>query len=41
MSCKPGESAVRAEGKSMPTGHFLPEQLSQQLVEEVATFLGS
>jgi haloacetate dehalogenase len=35
------ERAVRAEGKSMPTGHFLPEQLPQQLTEEVTTFLGS
>jgi haloacetate dehalogenase len=33
------ERAVRAQGKSMPTGHFLPEQLPQQLTEGVTTFL--
>ena len=33
------ERAVWAEGKAMPTGHFLPEQMPQELTRELTTFL--
>ena len=33
------ERAVQAEGKAMPTGHFLPEQMPQELTQEIARFL--
>jgi len=33
------ERAVRAQGKAMPTGHFLPEQMPQELLQEITTFL--
>ncbi len=31
--------AVRAQGRAMPTGHFLPEQMPHELVQEITTFL--
>jgi len=33
------ERAVLAKGKVMPTGHFLPEQMPQELTREITTFL--
>jgi haloacetate dehalogenase len=33
------DRAVEAHGKAMPTGHFLPEQMPQELAQEVAAFL--
>ncbi len=33
------ERAVQAQGRSMPTGHFLPEQMPRELTQEIATFL--
>lgn len=33
------ECAVQAQGKAMPTGHFLPEQMPQELLREITTFL--
>ena len=33
------ERAVQARGKAMPTGHFLPEQMPQELLQEIMTFL--
>jgi haloacetate dehalogenase len=33
------ERAATAQGKAMPTGHFLPEQMPQELVQEITTFL--
>jgi len=33
------ERAVQARGKAMPTGHFLPEQMPEELTQEVTTFL--
>jgi haloacetate dehalogenase len=33
------ERAVQAKGKSLPTGHFLPEQMPEQLTRELMTFL--
>jgi len=33
------ERAVQAEGKAMPTGHFLPEQMPHELLHEITTFL--
>jgi haloacetate dehalogenase len=35
------ERAVQAEGKVMPTGHFLPEQMPEELTQEIRTFLGA
>jgi haloacetate dehalogenase len=32
------ERAVHAQGKAMPTGHFLPEQMPQELLQEITTF---
>ena len=31
--------AVQAQGRAMPTGHFLPEQLPEELTQELSTFL--
>jgi haloacetate dehalogenase len=33
------ERAAQVEGKAMPTGHFLPEQMPQQLTQEILAFL--
>ncbi len=33
------ERAAAVEGKPMPTGHFLPEQMPQELTQEIARFL--
>lgn len=33
------DRAVQAQGKSMPTGHFLPEQMPLELTQELKTFL--
>jgi haloacetate dehalogenase len=33
------ERSVQAEGHAMPTGHFLPEQMPQELTREIQTFL--
>jgi haloacetate dehalogenase len=33
------DCAVQAQGKSMPTGHFLPEQMPQETAREITTFL--
>jgi haloacetate dehalogenase len=33
------DGAYKAEGKAMPTGHFLPEQMPEQLTQELARFL--
>jgi haloacetate dehalogenase len=33
------DRAVRAEGKAMPTGHFLPEQMPEDLTQELKAFL--
>ena len=33
------DRAVQAQGKSMPTGHFLPEQMPVELTQELQTFL--
>jgi haloacetate dehalogenase len=33
------EHAVQARGKAMPTGHFLPEQMPEELTQEITTFL--
>jgi haloacetate dehalogenase len=33
------DRAVQARGKSMPTGHFLPEQMPEELTEAITTFL--
>ena len=33
------DRSVRAEGKAMPTGHFLPEQMPEELTQELKTFL--
>ena len=35
------DRAVQAEGKAMPTGHFLPEQMPAELTQELKTFLRS
>jgi haloacetate dehalogenase len=35
------DRAVRAEGKAMPTGHFLPEQMPGELTQELKAFLRS
>ena len=31
--------AIQARGKAMPTGHFLPEQMPEELTQEITTFL--
>src|SRR5882672_8660153 len=33
------DRAVQAQGKAMPTGHFLPEQMPEELTQELKTFL--
>ena len=33
------ERAIQARGKAMPTGHFLPEQMPEELIQEITTFL--
>jgi haloacetate dehalogenase len=33
------DRAVQAKGHAMPTGHFLPEQMPQELTQELQTFL--
>lgn len=33
------ERAVQAQGKPIPTGHFLPEQMPEELAQELRTFL--
>ena len=33
------DRSVQAQGKSMPTGHFLPEQMPQELTQELQLFL--
>jgi haloacetate dehalogenase len=33
------DRAVSAEGKAMPTGHFLPEQMPSELLAELTRFL--
>jgi len=33
------ERALQAQGRAMPTGHFLPEQMPEELVQEITTFL--
>ena len=35
------ERAIRAEGKAMSTGHFLPEQMPQELMQEITTFMSA
>jgi haloacetate dehalogenase len=35
------DRAVRADGKAMPTGHFLPEQMPEELTQELKAFLRS
>src|SRR5579863_8035112 len=35
------DRAVQAQGKSMPTGHFLPEQMPEELTQELQAFLRS
>jgi haloacetate dehalogenase len=35
------EVAVQAQGKALPTGHFLPEQMPEELTQELKTFLRS
>ena len=33
------DRAVQAQGKAMPTGHFLPEQMPEELTQELRAFL--
>jgi haloacetate dehalogenase len=33
------ERSVQAQGRVMPTGHFLPEQMPEELTQELRTFL--
>ena len=35
------DRAVQAQGKAMPTGHFLPEQMPEELTQELKAFLRS
>ncbi len=35
------DRAVQAHGKAMPTGHFLPEQMPEELTQELKAFLQS
>jgi haloacetate dehalogenase len=35
------DRAVEAQGKAMPTGHFLPEQMPEELTRELKAFLRS
>jgi len=34
-------AAVQAQGSVMPTGHFLPEQMPEELTQDIRTFLGA
>ncbi len=34
------DRSVHAQGHAMPTGHFLPEQMPEELTRELKTFLG-
>jgi len=33
------DRALDVEGKAMPTGHFLPEQMPEELTRELSGFL--
>lgn len=33
------DRSLRAQGKALPTGHFLPEQMPEELTQEIRTFL--
>jgi haloacetate dehalogenase len=33
------QAAVQVQGKVMPTGHFLPEQMPGELTQDIRTFL--
>jgi haloacetate dehalogenase len=33
------DCALKADGRAMPTGHFLPEQMPEELTQELARFL--
>jgi haloacetate dehalogenase len=33
------ERALQAQGRALPTGHFLPEQMPQELTQEITRFL--
>jgi hypothetical protein len=35
------ERAIQAQGQAMPTGHFLPEQMPQELLQEITTFMSA
>jgi haloacetate dehalogenase len=35
------DRAVQVQGKPMPTGHFLPEQMPQELTAEIERFLST
>ncbi|HEV7969197.1 MAG TPA: alpha/beta hydrolase [Candidatus Acidoferrales bacterium] len=35
------DRAVQAQGKALPTGHFLPEQMPQEVTQELKAFLRS
>jgi haloacetate dehalogenase len=35
------ERSIQVSGKALPTGHFLPEQLPDQLIAELKPFLGA
>jgi haloacetate dehalogenase len=35
------DRAVEAKGKPLPTGHFLPEQMPQELAADVKSFLNT
>jgi haloacetate dehalogenase len=35
------DRSVQAQGKAMPTGHFLPEQMPEELTQELKAFLRS
>ena len=35
------DRAVQAQGKAMPTGHFIPEQMPEELTQELKAFLRS
>jgi haloacetate dehalogenase len=35
------DRSVQAQGKALPTGHFLPEQMPEELTQELRTFLRS
>lgn len=34
------EVAANVQGKALPAGHYLPEEVPEQVLEEVMTFLG-